>query len=258
MKIKLFLLPISLILLIIGLSSISSMKAFGQQPIEFTENEINGWKKSFDLDECNFSSIGYNDYMILLPGHQLILEGKENTTDVQLSITVLNETKIVNGIETRIVEEKKTEDGELDEIAKNYFAICKPSDDLFNFGEEVDYYENGKIINHEGAWEAGVNGSKPGIVMTGKVELNSRFYQEIAPSIAEDRAEIISMTETVNTPAGVFDKVIKSEETNPLEPGSIDYKFYAKGIGFIKEESFKLMESPNPQIITLVKYIIPN
>ena len=90
-----------------GLSSISSMDTFGQQSIEYTENKTNGWKKSFNLDECNFSSIGYNDYMILIPGHQLILEGKENATDVQLSITVLNETKTVNGVETRIVEEEK-------------------------------------------------------------------------------------------------------------------------------------------------------
>ena len=241
-----------------GLSSISNIDIFGQQPIESTENKTNGWKSSFDLNGCNFSSIGYNDYMILKPGHQLILEGKENATDVQLSITVLNETKTVNGVDTRIVEEKKTEDGELDELAKNYFAICKPSNDIFNFGEEVDYYENGKIISHEGAWQVGVNGSKPGIVMPGKVELNSKYYQENAPGLAEDRAEIISMTETVVTPAGIFDKVIKSKETNPLEPGSKDYKFYVKGIGFIKEESFKLIESPNPQIITLVKYTVPN
>ena len=127
------------------------MDTFGQQPIESTENKINGWKKSFNLDECNFSSIGYNDYMILIPGHQLILEGKVNAADVQLSITVLNDTKTVNGVETRIVEEKKTEDSKLDEMAKNYFAICKPSNDIFNFGEEVDYYENGKILSHEGA-----------------------------------------------------------------------------------------------------------
>ena len=94
--------------------------------------------------------------------------------------------------------------------------------------------------------------------MPGKVELNSKYYQEIAPGIVEDRAEIISMTETVNTPTGVFDKVIKSKETNPLEPGSKDYKFYVKGRGFIKEESFKLIESPNPEILTLVRYTVPD
>ena len=63
--------------------------------------------------------------MILIPGHQLILEGKENATDVQLSITVLNETKTVNGVETRIVEEKKTEDGKLDEIAEKLFCYLQ-------------------------------------------------------------------------------------------------------------------------------------
>jgi len=137
--------------------------------------------------------------MILIPGHQFILEGKENATEVQLSIMVLNDTKTVNGVETRIVEEKKTEDGKLDEIAKNYFVICKPSNDIFNFGEEVYYYKNGKIISHEGAWEAGVNGSKPGIVMPGKIELTSKYYQENGPGIAEDRSEIISMRDSKYT-----------------------------------------------------------
>src|SRR4051812_46350434 len=102
MKIQSFLLPIILILSVGGILSVTSMDAFAQQPIESTENKTNGWKSSFDLNGCNFSSIGSNDYMILNPGYQLILEGKENATDIQLSITVLNETKTVNGVETRI------------------------------------------------------------------------------------------------------------------------------------------------------------
>ncbi len=259
MKINLFLLPIALVLLVVEISSVTNMEAYGQhQSIVSTDNKTNGWKNSFNLDECNFSSIGSNDYMILKPGHQLILEGKENGTNVQLTITVLNETKTVNGVETRIIEEKETEDGELSEVSKNYFAICKPNNDIFYFGEVVDFYENGKVTNHEGSWEAGINDSKAGIVMPGKVELNSKYYQEIAPGVAEDRAEIISITETVNTPAGTFDKVIKTEETNPLEPNSKDYKFYAQGLGFIMEESFDLTESPNPKTLTLVKYLVPN
>lgn len=66
-------------------------------------------------------------------------------------ITVLNETKIVNGTVTRVVEERETENGELVEVSRNYFAVSNPSNDICYFGEDVDDYERGKIIRHEGA-----------------------------------------------------------------------------------------------------------
>ncbi len=39
----------------------------------------------------------------------------------------------------------------------------------------------------------------PGIVLIG-----SRYNQETASDVAIDRAEIVSMTETIKTPAGTF------------------------------------------------------
>ena len=87
------------------------------------------------------------------------------------------------------------------------------------FGEDVDMYEDGKIVSHEGAWIAGENGSKAGMIMPGKVEIGLKYYQEIAPGVAEDRAEIISVNDTLDTPAGTFKQVLKTEETNPLKPG---------------------------------------
>jgi hypothetical protein len=63
-----------------------------------------------------------------------------------------------------------------------------------------------------------------------KVELGLKYYQEIAPGVAEDGAEIVSVNDTLNTPAGD----LKTEETNPLEPGEKEFKFYAPGIGLIQ------------------------
>jgi hypothetical protein len=54
------------------------------------------------------------------------LEAQEDGEMIDLVITVLNETKVVDGIETRVVEERESEDGELVEISRNYFAVCKP------------------------------------------------------------------------------------------------------------------------------------
>ena len=208
------------------------------------------WKSSFELQSCNFESTGANSYFILEPGHKLILENDvgQGSEQLQLVITVQNETKIVNGTETRIVEERETEDGELVEISRNYFAVCRPSNDIYYFGEEVDNYEDGEIVNHEGAWLAGIDNARAGMIMPGKVEIGLKHYQEVAPGIAEDRAEIISLNDTLDTPAGEFANVLKTEETNPLKPEEKEFKYYAPGIGLIQDETLKLVNYTLPNI----------
>jgi predicted lipase len=204
------------------------------------------WTASFDLENCDFASTGENSYFILEPGYQVILEGEEDEEELQLTMTVLDETKVVDGVETRVVEEKESEGGNLVEVSRNYFAICKPTNDAFYFGEDVDIYEDGEIVSHEGAWLAGQNGAKAGMIMPGKVEVSMKYYQEIAPGVAEDRAEIVSVNNTLDTPAGNFQNVLKTEETNPLEPNEKEYKFYAPGIGLIQEEGLKLVNYTQP------------
>ena len=102
-------------------------------------------------------------------------------------------------------------------------------------------YKDGKIVSHEGAWIAeGKNRS--GVQMPGLVLLGSRYYQEIAPGIAMDRAEVLSKSETMTTPAGNFINVLMTEETTPIEPKDKEYKYYAPGIGLIKDENLVLIK----------------
>ncbi len=127
-------------------------------------------------DTCTFESTGRNRYFILEPGYQQTLESK----DGKLVITVLNETRKIGNIETRIVEENESENGTTVEISQNFFAVCKQTNSVYYFGEEVDIYKNGKIAEHEGAWTAdGKN--KAGLAMPGLILLGARYYQEIAP-----------------------------------------------------------------------------
>lgn len=198
------------------------------------------WTDTFDVDKCKFSSIGENKYFILKPNYNLMFEKIEHSDTVSLSITVLNETKIIAGIETRIVEEKEFINGKIIEISRNYFAICTQTNSVFYFGEDVDIYKDGKVVNHDGSWIANTNNAKAGIMMPGNIFLGSRFYQEIAPKIAMDRAEIVSTNETLMTPAGIFTNCLKIEETTPLEPKAKDYKIYAPGIGLVKDGNLLL------------------
>jgi hypothetical protein len=205
---------------------------YGQDKRPFTD--------SFMTDSCTFSSRGQNTYFILQPGFQLVLEGVEDEDTARLVITVLNDTKIVNGVETRVVEENESVNGKTVEISRNFFAYCEETGSVFYFGEEVDIYKNGKIAGHGGAWLAeGLN--KAGIIMPGVYLLGSRYYQEIAPGIAMDRAEIISISETYKTPARNFTNCLKTEETSGLNPKEKEFKHYAPGIGLIQDENLKLV-----------------
>jgi len=208
--------------------------------------DAGSWTAEFTVEKGELSATGRNPYFVLEPGYQLVFEeGKE-----RLTITVLGETKVVDGVETRIVEERETKDGNLVEISRNYFAISKRSNSVFYFGEDVDMYKEGKVASHEGAWLSGVKGAKFGLMMPGQVLLKGKYYQEVAPDVAMDRAEIVNMTETLKIPAGEFKGCLKIEETTPLEPESKEYKVYGPGIGLIQDGSLKLtkygmMEKPN-------------
>jgi hypothetical protein len=196
---------------------------------------------TFRIGDCSFVSRGSNPYFILQPGFKLILEGEEDGELVRLEITVLDQTRVVAGVTTRIVEERETHGGELVEVSRNFFAICRPTNNVFYFGEDVDIYENGVVVSHEGAWRAGVNGARPGIIMPGTQLIGARYFQEIAPNVALDRAEILSVTGTLTTPAGSFTKVLITEETTPLEPNAREVKQYAPWVGLIQDGPLHLV-----------------
>jgi hypothetical protein len=206
-----------------------------------TEGE-NEYTATFRTEECTFSSTGRNPFFILEPNYQLVLAGGEGGEAAQVTITALNETREVNGTETRVVEERETIGGELIEISRNFFAICEETNSVFYFGEEVDDYEDGNIISHEGAWLAGEDANRAGIIMPGTILMGARYYQEIAPNVAVDRAEIVGMGEVVQTPAGEFSDTLITRETNPLEPDVAELKYYAAGIGLIQEEDLMLQQ----------------
>ena len=206
-----------------------------------TKNFEKKFTVSFYPDSCRFSSVGRNNYFVLEPGYQLILEGKEGNKTARLVITVLNETRKIGNVETRVVEENESMNGKTIEISKNFFAFCQQTKSIFYFGEEVDMYKNGKVINHEGAWIAGGK-NKPGVVMPGTLLVGARYYQELAPGVAMDRAEVVGLEVTAQTPAGNFTNCLQTEESSALHPKEKEFKLYAPGVGLIKEENLLLVK----------------
>lgn len=201
-----------------------------------TEQDQLLWQDEFNVFERMLVSTGRNQYFVLEPGFQIVLEGKQE----KVSITVLDETVEIAGVITRVVEEREWRNGELMEVSRNFFAICAESKDVFYFGEEVDVYENGKVVKHTGEWQAGRDNANPGMIMAGRPTVGLRYYQEVAPGIAMDRAEVVSLNETVATPGGVFRGSLKTRETTPLNLAENEFKTYAPDVGLIQDAGLLL------------------
>ena len=199
--------------------------------------------KEFKVEAGELASTGRNPYFILEPGYTLVLEGDGE----QLTITVLDETRKIGAVETRVVEERETKDGTLVEVSRNYFAISQRTGDVYYFGEEVDMYKKGKVSRHDGAWLSGTGGARFGLMMPGAPAVGARYYEEVAPGVAMDRAEIVGTSEVLRTPAGDFTGGLKVFETTPLEPWAREHKYYAPGIGLVQDGSVKLVKYGKPQ-----------
>lgn len=198
------------------------------------------WRQSFPTEGLDLRTVGENTYFILRPGYQLSFRNNDKKPTT-LVITVLNETKNVGGIEGRVVEERESKGGELVEISRNYFAIDDKTKDVYYLGEDVDMYKNGKVTSHEGSWHHGTDGARLGLFVPGTPAVGQRFYQEQAPRVAMDRVEVVSVTDTLATPAGTFKGCLRIKESSPLEPLLRDYKTFAPGIGLAKDGDLLLV-----------------
>ena len=196
------------------------------------------WQDDFGLATCKLNSSGRNPYFVLEPGHQLVLEGGA----VRMQITVLDQTKVINGVTTRIVEEREWEKGQLLEVSRNYYAICEQSGDVLHFGEDVEVYKNGQLQTSEGTWLAGSNGNRPGLVLPGNPRPGQRYYQEIAPGVTLNRGEVLSLNETCKTPAGTFSRCMKIRGTSGMDSKKLEYKFYAPEIGLVRDAKLRLVQ----------------
>ena len=216
-----------------------------------------GFTTDFFIEDCSFSNRGRdNRFWSLHPGDRSLLEGEEDDETIELTVTVLPDVETIRfttergrpmTVRARVIEERELVDGELEEVSRNWFARCRETGDVFYFGEDVDIYEDGEIVSHEGAWRAGVDGAQPGIIMPGTFLLGARYFQEVAPDVALDRAENTAMDLDVEVPAGELSRCIEVIETTPLEPDDESEKLYCPEVGLVFDDGVELVEhTPAP------------
>jgi hypothetical protein len=191
------------------------------------------------LDRDDFTLKSTNEFFPLGVGSTWTLRGTEDGKKVELRVTVLRKTQVVGGVRTRVVEEREFENGELIESSRNFFAATEEGTVCY-FGEDVDMYEDGEIVSHEGAWRADAPRSRPGIIMPADPRVGMTFQMEAAPGIAEDAGEIVAKGVRVRVRAGTFKNTIRIRESNPLD-GSTGFKNFARGVGIVVDGPLSLV-----------------
>lgn len=207
--------------------------------------------------ELEFSPANFSDpldidnpFFPLVPGTTFVYKAETPDGCEVDVVTVTNDTRVIDGVTTRVVHDQAYEDedcdgpepSELVEDTFDYYAQDN-SGNVWYFGEDTFNCEGaGNCTPGEGGWIAGVNGAEPGIIMLASPRSGDTYFQEMAPGVAEDQATVTATGITVRLrrtdayPPGTFTNCIKTKEFTNLEPGSIEFKSYCPSVGLVAIE----------------------
>ena len=185
------------------------------------------------LDPADFSTNIDNPYWPMKPGSKWVYsETDTEGTKERAVVTVTDKTKkIANGVTARVISDVVTENGTPVEITDDWYAQDK-NGNVWYLGEAVRNFKNGKVVDKEGSFEAGVDGAQPGIAMPANPVPGLSYRQEYYKGKAEDKGAVITVgKEQVEVPAGYYRGVLMTRDLVPLEPKVQEIKFYARDVG---------------------------
>jgi hypothetical protein len=179
-----------------------------------------------------------NQWMPLTPGTQLILEG-ESVDDGEriphrIVTTVTDLTKEIDGVQTVVVWDRDYEEDELIEAELAFFAQADDGN-IWLFGEYPEEYEDREVVDAP-TWIHGIEDAQAGIMIKANYRPGDPSHaQGWGPEVEwTDRAQVDSVDQRTCVQAGCYDGVLVLGETSKDEPGAVQYKYYAPGVGNVK------------------------
>lgn len=193
------------------------------------------------INPSDFTTTIDNPYFAIPVGKKMVYEAETPEGPERIEILVPGWTREVMGVQTLVFWDRVYLNGQLIEDTRDYVAQHKATGDVWYFGEHVDNYENGKLIDHKGMWIGGVDGAQPGIWFSGNPQPGLEYRQEYYAGKAEDAARVESVTEPVTVPAGTFTDCVKVLEYSPLFTATA-HKYHCREVGGTALE----VDLPNP------------
>jgi hypothetical protein len=201
-----------------------------------------------------------NPYHPFQPGGMKVFAGRKDGAASVIVDLYLTDTRTFDlagtAVRTRILQETEFQDGDVEEISRNYFAQADDGT-VFYFGEVVDEYADGAVVGHEGSWLVGgpssddpadtANASAPTVFMPPAPMEGDTFKPEDLFPLVDETVTVKRTGLRVEVRAGRFDEAIQVLETSALPDSTPEKKWYAAGVGVVKGrargESFALVAS---------------
>jgi hypothetical protein len=130
------------------------------------------------------------------------------------------------GIDTVVVRDRAYDGTALIEDTEDWFAQDVDGN-VWYFGENTAECAGGNVTNRAGAWEAGLDGAMPGIVMLASPRLGDYYRQEFYEGYGSVPTSGLGRVQLRRREG--HDDVLVTEDFTALEPGQLEYKSYAGG-----------------------------
>jgi hypothetical protein len=178
----------------------------------------------------SFSARVDNVWFPLRPGSRYVYAGVKDAKRSRDVVLITHRTRSINGVPCVAVSDRLYLRGRLEERTTDWYSQDAKGN-VWYFGENTAELDaRSHVTSTEGTWTAGVNGARPGIYMTAHPRIGQSWEQEYYKGHAQDQFKVI----------GVFGtNAVLTEETTPLEPGTVDHKLYVRGIGTVLEQTEK-------------------
>lgn len=168
-----------------------------------------------------------NQFLPLVRGSVWVYEASGGTAGSTLTVTVSQDTKLIDGVATTVVTEvSRDEAGDVAQESSRWLAQDRRGN-VWNFGRDA----------REGAWEAGRGDAKAGLAMAAIPRVGDGYYQGLFPGVVEDQTTVLALDGEVSVPFGDFEDVVVTEDSSALVPGLSVKSFYVDGIGLVFQQS---------------------
>ena len=186
-----------------------------------------------------FSARVDNPWFPLKPGSTWVYRGVKDGKPARDVVTATHRTRTITGAPCVAVSDRLYLSGKLEERTTDWYSQDAKGN-VWYFGEDTAELDaRGRVKDRSGSWLAGRDGAKPGIFMFAHPRIGKSARQEYLKGEAEDHFRVLSLGASVNVPYVTSRGAMLTKEWTPLEPGTIDHKYYVRGIGTVLEQTVK-------------------
>jgi hypothetical protein len=184
---------------------------------------------------AGFSADVTNEWFLLRPATRYVYTGLKDGQPSRDVVVVTHETKVIEGVPCVSVHDVLYLRGHVGERTTDWYSQDRQGN-VWYFGEQTaEFNRHGAVTSTAGTWRAGVDGAKPGIYMPADPRVGQSGRQEYYKGQAEDHFRVIARFRMAFSPR--TSSAVLTEEWTPLEPGVLDHKMYARGVGTVLEQT---------------------